>query len=77
MTFFHPKDFVEDFDPQPDIPLLLLECSIFSKKTNREKNLKPEFLKNKSIVIHLGDQSLNLEFALLDYINPKLVIYEY
>ncbi len=77
LTAFHPKDFVEQFDKKIEIPIVLLKAEIFRKKTNEIDELKPDFEENKKIVIYPGDQSLNLEFALLDYTNPKDIRYEY
>lgn len=77
ISAFHPRDFVKSFDDQPDLPLLLLECNVFSGKTNQVENIKPDFLSRQLVEIYPGDQFLNIELALLDYVNPKLISYEY
>ena len=77
VTAFHPKDFRDNFDTQPDIPLLLTEAEIFSGKTQKTKNIINDFRKNAKIVITPSDRFLKLKFALLDYQNSKFIKYTY
>ena len=75
VTHFHPKDFVDFKDEQHNIPLLLMDCVLFSEEKEALEDKMATFLKNKKIVMRPGDRYLKLQFALLDYSNPNSVQY--
>lgn len=77
ITHFHPGDFTESFEEQPDIPLLLTECKIVSGKTAQLENRIASFFESKKITLYPGDRSLKLKFALLDYVSNNLNTIQY
>ncbi len=77
ITYFHPRDFVKQFDSAPDIPLVLTNCQLFSAKSNKQENRMAEYQKEGRILMSPGDRYLNLRFALLDYNYTQAIQYDY
>lgn len=77
VTYFHPKDFVQKFDEQPAIPLVLTECNLLSGNTNQQEDKLANFLENKEVVMAANDRYLTIQFALLDYTNSRDIEYAY
>ncbi|MEL6865687.1 MAG: ATP-binding protein, partial [Bacteroidota bacterium] len=75
ITYFHPKDFVDRINMQPDIPLLLTECALYSEEKQQQENRISEFLQDQKITLYPGDRHLQLQFALLDYGNSDNIQY--
>lgn len=74
---FDPQHFVASFLQQPDIPLRLTECHLFSDKDNRQENKMEEFINTGQIVLNPNDRYLRLEFALLEYGASERIQYLY
>lgn len=77
VTYFHPQHFVNSFDEQLDIPLVLTECHLFSDKDNRQVDKMEDYHQNQQIILGPNDRYLSLQFALLDYNAPERVQYVY
>ena len=77
VTYFHPKYFIDDFDKQPDIPIVLTDCQLYSGKTKQQESRLDFFNRNGEIIMAPGDQYLKLDFALLDYKNSESIKYAY
>lgn len=77
VTSFHPRDFYRNFAIQPDIPIALLECQLYSAKNNQQENKIPEFQESGKITMAHNDRYLHLQFAMLDYWNSEAIEYSY
>lgn len=77
ITIFNPRDFYQDFDRSPNIPLMLTQAQLFSQKTKNLEDAEPQYLQNKKIVFETSHLYLTLHFALLDYHSPDQTFYEY
>ncbi len=77
ITIFNPRDFHQDFDRSPNIPLMLTQAQLFSQKTKNLEDVEPEYLQHKKIIFEPSDLYLTLHFALLDYHSPDQTFYEY
>lgn len=62
---FNPKDF-EEFD-RPPSPLYLTNYDVWDPENRRFISKTSQFLKNNTIILHPGQISFQIEFALLDY----------
>lgn len=77
LSIFNPRDFHQDFDRSPDIPLMLTQAQLFSQKTKTLEDVEPEYLQYKKIFFEPSHLYLTLHFALLDYHSPDQTFYEY
>lgn len=77
ITIFNPRDFHQDFDRSPNIPLMLTQAQLFSQRTKNLEDVEPEYLKHKKIIFEPSHLYLTLHFALLDYHSPDQTFYEY
>ena len=77
ITYFHPRDFVDDFDLPVDIPLVMTECQFFSKKNGKQESRLEDFYKKNKITLTPDDRYLTLQFALLDYHHFNAAQYVY
>ena len=77
VTYFHPKDFYKSFNEHPEIKMALTACQFFSETTNGKEDQLSTFKELGQITMHPGDKYLEVEFALLDYANPKEIQYAY
>lgn len=77
LTYFDPKDFVDDFEKQPDIPLVLTDCHVHAGERNQQESRLDDFRKNGAIIMAPGDRYLKFDFALLDYENSEHIQYVY
>lgn len=77
VTVFHPRDFKQDFDKQPNISLLVTSVQTFSKRINDLENITPYFQQHQKLTFGSGDLYLILRFALLDYQNTGSGSFEY
>ncbi len=77
VTSFHPKDFQENFEEQPDFPLQLLGCKLYAEKSNQQENQIAALQRTGKVTMAPNDRYLHLEFALLDYSNSNEIEYAY
>ncbi|MCP4441296.1 MAG: response regulator [Aureispira sp.] len=75
LVSFHPKDFEQD---TIKAPFVLTSCTKESiTKKERYYNITREVLQKQPIQFLPSDKSITLQFALLDYRNPKANQYSY
>lgn len=77
LSIFNPRDFFQDFDRSPNIPLILTQAQLFSQRTKNLEDAEPEYLRRKKIIFEPSHLYLTLQFALLDYHSPDQTFYEY
>jgi signal transduction histidine kinase/DNA-binding response OmpR family regulator/ligand-binding sensor domain-containing protein len=77
LTVFHPRDFFEDFDRSPDIPLILTTANLFSRRSDTLENVTTDYLRKGKLLYRPHHLYLTLSFALLDFLNPSSIQYEY
>ncbi len=77
VTYFDPKDFVDHFNIQPDIPLVLTDCQLYVGEKEQQESQLSIFREQGKITIAPGDQFLKFDFALLDYENSEHIQYAY
>ncbi|MFK7948576.1 MAG: ATP-binding protein [Saprospiraceae bacterium] len=75
VTKFHPKDFIEKKEFQPDLKISKIQVLPNNHEFHIDKT--NEFLTQNKIILKHSDRILELQFALLDFTNPSENKYAY
>ena len=74
ITIFHPKDFLT---APEHIPALCINSLEIENKDATSRNVLPQILKGETLTIQPSDLGFSVKFSLLEFLQPKKVIYSY
>ncbi|MBD2705173.1 helix-turn-helix domain-containing protein [Spirosoma sp. BT702] len=76
ITSFDPQDFERE-KPQPTIPLRIVSFRQFDNSLDKLVDKTEELIKSNRIILHPGDRTSVLDFALLNYADAPKNVYAY